>query len=107
MSQAPANQAQLSSILTNYNNGNWYQVMFTRDDSNWYLYVNGVQVNTRVDPYVGSVTNSQEVWIGQSAYLGGSYDYTGDISEIMFYNRVLDSSEILQNYNATKTRFGY
>jgi hypothetical protein len=99
-------QSSLSSPLTTYNNGNWYQVMFTRDDSTWYLYVNGVQVNTKSDSYTGNVVNSQELWIGRSAYLGGSYQFTGDISEVMIYNRVLTSSEILQNYNATKTRFG-
>lgn len=106
MSQPPGTQANLASVLTNYNNGSWYQVMFTRNDSNWYLYVNGVQVNTRVDPYTGSVINSQEVWIGRSAYLGGSYDFNGSIGEVMIYHKVLSSAEILQNYNATKSRYG-
>jgi len=99
-------QSSLSSVLSNYNNGSWYNVMFTRNDSNWYLYVNGSQVNTKLDNYVGSITNSQEVWIGRSAYLGGSYPFNGSISEVMVYNRVLSSTEVLQNYNATKSRFG-
>lgn len=99
-------QATLTSPLSTYNNGNWYQVMFTRDDSNWYLYVNGAQVNTRTDPYTGNVVNSQELWIGRSAFQGGSYQFVGDISEVMIYNRVLTSAEILHNYNVTKTRFG-
>lgn len=104
MSQAPANQASLSTPLTNYNDGNWHFVMFTRDDSNWYLYVDGVQVNTRLDPYVGSVTNSQEVWIGRSAYTAG-YQYNGDIAEVFIYNSVLTSSEVLQNFDATKDTY--
>ena len=98
-------QSSLSSPLTSYNDGNWHYVMFTRDDSSWYLYVDGLQVNTKSDTYIGSVVNSQEVWIGRSAYLGGSYQFIGDISEVMIYDRVLSSSEILQNYNATKIRF--
>lgn len=106
MSQAPSFQSSLTSPLSTYNNGKWYQVMFTRNDSNWYLYVNGSQINTKLDPYTGTITNSQEVWIGRSAYLGGSYPFNGSISEVMIYNRVLSSAEILQNYNATKSKYG-
>ncbi len=106
MSQLPATQASLTSPLTNYNNGSWYQVMFSRNDNTWILYVNGNQVNTRVDPYTGSVSNSQEVWIGRSAYLGGSYDFNGSIGEVMIYHKVLSPSEIMQNYNVTKSRYG-
>lgn len=32
--------------------------------------------------------------------------YWGDIAHIMIYNRVLTNSEVLQNFNATKSRFG-
>jgi hypothetical protein len=28
------------------------------------------------------------------------------LGEMMIYNRVLSAAEILQNYNATKTRYG-
>jgi hypothetical protein len=31
---------------------------------------------------------------------------TGDISNVQFYNRVLSATEIVQNYNATKRRYG-
>lgn len=98
-------QSSMSSPLTTYNNGNWYYVMFTRDDSNWYLYVNGSQVNTKADNLTGSITNSQELWIGRSAY-SGAYQWNGDMGHIFVYDRVLSSSEILQNYNATKSVYG-
>jgi len=105
-------QATLNSVLTNYNNGAWYNVMFTRDDSTWYLYVNGVQVATRADPYTGSVVNSQELWIGRSAFTNsgasptGSYQYTGDIGEVFIYDAVLSSEEVLHNYDVTKETYG-
>jgi hypothetical protein len=39
--------------------------------------------------------------------VGGTTDpYTGNISVVQIYNRVLSAQEILQNYNATKGRFG-
>lgn len=104
MSQIAA-QSALSSPLTTYNNGGWYYVMATRDDSNWYIYVNGIQVATKADPYTGSVTNSQELWIGRSAYTAG-YQYTGDIGEVFIYHDVLTAEDVLQNYNATKANYG-
>jgi hypothetical protein len=110
MSQV-ATQATLNSVLTNYNNGAWYNVMFTRDDSNWFLYVNGVQIATRTDPYTGSVVNSQELWIGRSAFTSsgssptGSYQYTGDIGQVFVYNRVLSATEIQQNYDAAQATY--
>lgn len=107
IAQSGAQFVSVSSPLSSYNNGNWYNVVFTRNDSILRLYVNGVEVNNAADPLTGSITNNQTVWIGLSAYLGGSYDYIGDISEIMIYNAVLTASEVLQNFNATKTRFGY
>jgi len=112
MSQAPAFQASLSSPTAVYNNGAWYFVMFTRDDSNWRLYVNGQQINTRTDPYTGSVTNAQELWIGRSAFTAGgsaptgSYQYTGDLGQIFVYDRVLTGAEILRNFNVTRGTYG-
>ena len=40
------------------------------------------------------------------AYDGGNYNLNGNIPIAQMYNRALTSQEILQNYNATKTRFG-
>lgn len=98
-------QSALSSPLTTYNNNTWYYVMGTRDDSNWYLYVNGTQVATKADTYTGSVVNSQEVWIGRSAFTMG-YQWVGDIGQTFIYNRVLTESEVTQNFNATRSIYG-
>jgi hypothetical protein len=102
-------QQSLTSPLTSYNDGEWHHVMFTRDDNNWKLYVDGYEVNSRVDPFTGSIVDSQELWIGRSAFTGGSptgsYPYAGDISVVMVYNKVLTGSEILTNYNCLLSRF--
>ena len=37
---------------------------------------------------------------------GTTDPYTGNIANVQIYNRALSTTEILQNYNATKTRFG-
>lgn len=99
-----ANQG-IASPLTNYNNGSWYLVMFTRDSSTLKLYVNGAQVNSVANTLVGSITNAQELWIGRSAYVG-AYQWVGDIGQVFVYDRVLTANENLQNYNATKSTYG-
>jgi hypothetical protein len=37
---------------------------------------------------------------------GSTYAWQGPISIVMMYNRALNVSEVVQNYEATKTRFG-
>lgn len=99
-----ANQA-IATPLTNYNNGSWYLVMFTRDSSTLKLYINGAEVNSVANTLVGSITNAQELWIGRSAYVG-AYQWVGDIGQVFVYDRVLTANENLQNYTATKSTYG-
>lgn len=105
IAQSGAANQSISSPLTNYNDGSWYLVMFTRNSSTMKLYVNGTEVNSISNTLVGSISNSQELWIGRSAY-AGAYQWVGDFGETFIYNRVLSSSEILQNYNATRATYG-
>lgn len=102
-------QSSLSSISTSYNDGQWHYVMFTRDDNTWKLYIDEVLVNSKIDNFSGSITNTQELWIGKSAFTGqsptGSYQYYGDISVVMVYDKVLSLAEISQNYNCLLSRF--
>lgn len=37
---------------------------------------------------------------------GGVQEYAGNISSVKIYNRALTATEVLQNFNAVKTRFG-
>jgi len=43
------------------------------------------------------------IYIGQN---GAGEDYNGRIANVRVYSRALSATEILQNYNATKSRFG-
>jgi hypothetical protein len=81
----------------------WYNVVGTYDGSNMRIYINGVLKNTRAQ--TGTLgTNSETAKIG--TYQGTNYNLTGRISNVYIYNRTLSAQEILQNYNATKSRFG-
>jgi hypothetical protein len=113
ISQSGVSNRNINSPLTNYNNGAWYLVMYTRSTATQTLYVNGTQVATAAGSFPsGTISNAQELWIGRSAFTqsgaspSGSYQYTGDIAQVFVYDRVLDSTEILQNYNATKATYG-
>jgi hypothetical protein len=67
------------------------------------LYLNGQQVGS-VNASKINVTNVEDFQIGRSSYIGRYF--LGDISNAVIYNRALSATEVLQNYNATKGRFG-
>lgn len=69
-------------------------------EAKWYL--NGILQNTRTATH-NSVEFSN-LFIGSDA--GASRYYNGRISMLQLYNRALTAAEILQNYDATKRRFG-
>lgn len=64
------------------------------------IYVNG-KLNT-------SAGGHNALLNGSTFQVGGVYSlwYTGKIYQVLAYNRALTASEVLQNYNTTKTRFG-
>ena len=81
----------------------WYNVVGTYDGSVISIYVNGVLKNARVQ--TGTLgTNTETAKIG--TYQGTNYNLTGRIAQVQIYNRTLSSTEILQNYNALKGRYG-
>ena len=95
---ADVNIADTSTHLLN----TWYNVVGTYDGSNMRIYVNGVLKNTRAQ--TGTLaTNAVTAKIG--TYQGTNYNLTGRVSNVSIYNRTLSPEEILQNYNATKSRF--
>jgi hypothetical protein len=83
----------------------WYHIMATHrssDDLN-VLYVNGVQENFsfRSISYEANAVTTVGVF-----YTAPSLFFTGLMGPVKTYNRALSADEVLQNYNATKTRFG-
>jgi hypothetical protein len=86
----------------------WYQVGFTRlgTTSNWIatIYINGVSdssTSTAINPNAANVGTS----IGRVGDFNGQY-FSGKIVNALMYNRALSSQEVLQNFNATRARFG-
>jgi hypothetical protein len=80
----------------------WYfgAVTFSTS-SGWVLYVNGVSESTNAS--TTTYTGNDNVQV--AAYNAGNF-LNGRIACASVYNRALSAAEILQNYNATKSRFG-
>jgi hypothetical protein len=81
----------------------WTNLTVTITGNNIVIYKNTISV--------GSATNSGTVGSNPILHLGrynNFYSQYGDIiiSNAKIYNRALSASEIIQNYNATKGRFG-
>jgi hypothetical protein len=85
--------------------GQWNFLTSIRSSSTHTLYGNGI-TNTTSNTVPSTALDTTSLLIAQ--YVGGAgYNYKGSIASLQIYNRALTSTEVLQNYNTTKTRFGY
>lgn len=74
----------------------------TYDGANIRLYLNGTLLATQ--SHTGTIINTG---IGRiSGYDNGGEIWDGRVASLSIYNKALTATEILRNYNATKTRFG-
>lgn len=82
----------------------WWNATVTYDNSTGFaLYLNGYLVDSDTStPAVGS--SDTKVNLGR--YSTSNY-FDGDIGSAMLYDRALSATEVLQNFNALKSRFGY
>jgi hypothetical protein len=92
------------STTHNLNNGNNYNAVavFDRTNSLLRLYLNGIADNTVA--YTGSIQDTFTILLAKSNY--GDGPLAANIYAAQVFNRVLSASEILQNYNYNRGRFG-
>ena len=90
----------LSSTNTAVTTNVWYNLVVTKSSTTYNLYTNGsLSLNTS-----GVNINCTSYFLGRRG--DGFWYAKGNIAQVSIYNRALSTSEVLQNYNATKTRFG-
>jgi hypothetical protein len=92
-------------VAGSINTGSWYQLVLTRPTSNSQrMYINGLEVGTGSvsNTFVNGITAFGGLPVNSefSAYLSGS------VGKLLLYTRALSAQEVLQNYNATRGRFG-
>ena len=84
----------------------WYNVCFVKNGINdaGDLYIN----SSLKSSYTGSITSTpsglSSLFLGR--YFGAGYVFPGNISQASIYNRALSASEVSQNFNAIRGRFG-
>ncbi len=89
----------------NYVDGNWHNVVGTYDKQNLKIYVDGVLKNTS-NSFTSDILYSGDLLFIIGFHAESTTYFEGKISNTLLYNRALTATEVLQNYNATKTRFG-
>ena len=84
----------------------WYNIVGQHDGANWNLYLNGSLISQTLESQ-GPLVSTSPISIG-AAYISTGYArfLNGKIAIVQVYNRALSAQQVLQNYNATKTRFG-
>jgi len=100
---------QLTATDTNIVDVNrWYNITFTRNSSSIRLYVDGTDRTLTTGSHINPTSSTQDFTVGL-------YNNTTDIfliyanfklANFIGYNRALTTAEVLQNYNATRSRFG-
>ena len=91
---------KIDSVLSN---GVWMHVVGTYDGTTPLIYVNGVS-QTLTGEVTAAAGAANKCYIGRTAYQVPFY-FNGKIANVKIYNRALTSTEVVQNYNATKSRF--
>lgn len=93
-----------SNVILSYSTATlkWYHLCFTGDGVNLRLYVDGIQRSTGLvsSRTVAVTTSNNGPTFGRRQFM------LGKLSNSRFYTRALNESEIKQNFNATRGRYG-
>ena len=99
-----------TSSPINFRNNQWYNIcatiQYTGTNTILSTYINGTSptIYSRSGDYFDFFNLTPSYYLSTRA-IGGNLSQI-DIATHKIYNRALSSTEVLQNYNATKTRFG-
>ena len=87
--------------------GNWYHVVATVGNNDYKVYINGnLEINDTSGVYNGGGVG--EHTLGTYNRPGGGYGgyRNTKYATFRYYNRIISAAEVLNNYNAEKSRFG-
>jgi hypothetical protein len=89
-----------------YETNKWYNLVGTSINStnSMSFYINGISV-TGVNVNGGAPNTFNTMFIGTNTTSSVEV-VNGSISQVQMYNRALSQTEVLQNYNALKSRYG-
>jgi hypothetical protein len=94
------------NVLANINSDTYYHACATYDGSVAKTYINGSLVGTQTNSLtVVNTSGSFEIGYRDNT-VNQNYNSSGSVYSVQVYNRAISVTEIQQNYNATKSRFG-
>lgn len=104
----------ISTPVAPYINGKFHNLVMSANRTGMmYFYINGISVGTPVDISSLSGINlnasTDNLYVGSyadSTGLSPFYYLNGSIAQASIYSKALTQTEVLQNYNATRARFG-
>ena len=97
-----ANEGSWFSDVVQLATGQWYVFAFTHDATSARFFLNGQLVGTTTGTSILQYQTTPDERLG-----GGDNFWKGDINTVLIYKRGLSNAEILQNFNAIKSRFGF
>jgi hypothetical protein len=97
------NYSSRVTATTNTKTGAWFNSCGTFSANSAKIYTNGILENTRNSI---SLLNQTGIKEGRIANDSQNHRMGGNVATAQIYNRALSAQEVLQNYNATKGRFG-
>lgn len=90
--------------VTSFNSSTWYCATVVFSDPQIYLYVNGVQ--DQFDPTYSSGGHGGDGSVNLACFAPGGNLLNGSIAEVYCYGNALTAQQVLQNFNATKSKYG-
>ena len=88
---------------TQLTNGTWYNLCVVASTTDFKIYVNGTLESTTTNS--GSMAGSYgSLHIG--SLNGSSNFFNGRMSSVLVYNKALSATEVTQNFDAIKSRYG-
>jgi hypothetical protein len=92
-------------IYLPFTNGEWHYLVSIRSGSTHILYGDGITSTISNTVTSGDLSSAGKILIARE-YNDNTSFFNGNIAHVQIYNRALSAQEVLQNYNASKTRFG-
>ena len=105
--QAP--QLSIGTSSTDIIQGQWFHALVVREGNTMNTYINGKSkgISSFAQPsYPSAVSN--EIRIAMAYPSGSDYSWHADcdVGIVRMYTRAMNSTEVLQNFNATRGRYG-
>jgi hypothetical protein len=92
-------------IQASYSINTWYNLVLVGSGTTNILYLNGVNVGTE-SRSVPTYVSFNGARLGNLDQDRSSEYFVGNIASFRFYTKALSATEVLNNFNSTKSRFG-